>query len=51
MIPNIEPLKAEHVEFAKSINEKRIPLTSGKDATKAVEIAEKINNTQLKILK
>jgi len=51
MIPNVEPLKEEHLEFAKAIKENRTPLTSGKDATKAVEIAEKINDTQLKILK
>lgn len=51
IIPNVEPLKAEHLEFAKAINEQRTPLTSGKDATKAVTIAEKINQEELKKLK
>ncbi|MCI8699827.1 MAG: Gfo/Idh/MocA family oxidoreductase [Clostridia bacterium] len=48
MLPNVEPLRAEHLEFAKAIIEGRTPLTSGKDATKAVELAEKINLVELK---
>lgn len=39
MIPNVEPLKAEYNEFARAIVEQKEPLTSGIDATKAVEIA------------
>lgn len=44
MLPNIEPLKAELIEFASAINENRTPLTCGKVATKALHYAEKIHN-------
>ncbi|MCL2827568.1 MAG: Gfo/Idh/MocA family oxidoreductase [Oscillospiraceae bacterium] len=43
MLPNVEPLKAELIEFAEAINEKREALTSGKSATKAVHYAETIH--------
>jgi predicted dehydrogenase len=43
ILPNVEPLKAELIEFANAINENRESLTHGKDATKALHYAELIN--------
>lgn len=42
MLPNVEPLKAELMEFANAINEGRDALTHGRDATKAVQYAETV---------
>lgn len=50
MVPNVEPLKAEYLEFAKAIVNNEVPLTNGIDATKAVKIAEQINLSVLKKL-
>jgi len=44
MLPNVEPLKAELIEFAEAIKENREPLTCGKSATKALHYAEYIHN-------
>ena len=43
MLPNIEPLKAELIEFAEAINGGREGLTHGRDATKAVQYAATIH--------
>jgi predicted dehydrogenase len=43
ILPNIEPLKAELIEFADAINENREALTHGRDATKALHYAELIS--------
>ena len=43
MLPNIEPLKAELIEFAKSVNENRIPETDGASAVRALHWADKIH--------
>jgi predicted dehydrogenase len=43
ILPNVEPLKAELIEFANAINENRDTLTNGKDATNALHYAELIN--------
>ena len=50
IIPNIEPLRAEHLEFARAILENEKPLTCGEDANKAVSIAEEISNKNFKLL-
>lgn len=42
MVPFIEPLKAEHMEFISSIKENRIPKTGAEVSTRSLEIAEKI---------
>jgi len=44
MLPNVEPLKAELIEFATAINENRQALTHGEDATKALHYAQSIYN-------
>lgn len=44
MLPNVEPLKAELMEFAASIQDGRAPLTDGKSATKAVNYAQTIHD-------
>jgi virulence factor len=43
ILPNVEPLKAELIEFADAINKNRKALTHGKDAIKALYYAELIN--------
>ena len=43
MLPNVEPLKAELIEFAEAINGSREALTHGKDATRAVQYAETVH--------
>ena len=45
ILPNIEPLKAELMEFAHAINDKRQPLTDGNDAVKSLGIAERISSS------
>jgi len=44
MLPTVEPLKAELMEFAKAITEGRDALTHGEDATKAVQYAETVHS-------
>jgi len=43
MLPNVEPLKAELIEFAQAINNGRLALTNGHDATKALHYAERVH--------
>ena len=43
ILPNIEPLKAELIEFSNAIRENRVAQTNGKDAMKALHYAERIN--------
>lgn len=42
ILPFIEPLKEEHMEFIKSINENRLPKTNGESSIRSLELAEKI---------
>ncbi len=42
MVPNIEPLAAEHQDFAASIREKRLPLVSGHDGLAALKVASMV---------
>jgi len=44
MLPNVEPLKAELIEFANAINDKRPALTNGYAATQALHYAEQIHD-------
>jgi predicted dehydrogenase len=43
MLPIVEPLKRELVEFAEAIRDCREPLTSGKDAVNAMHYAEQVH--------
>ena len=43
VLSNVEPLKAQHMEFCKAIKEARLPIANGETSVKALVLAEKIH--------